>query len=214
MNPYVLFALAMCGIVLLSLIATAYLAARFNRAAKRDLAAAFEPLAGIIDGEIDLEEARVVGRYAGHIASGSVVRAPNTMGRLFLTEIIDSAGGESWSFTRDRASRAGDIAAPVSFNTAAAIETVYVSQTRELNDALAGSDGAHRLEYDASAGALRLSRPMRARRDIPPTAAFKSALDILVTIGPVNRGVQGAPDADWPGGRAPNLGAIGRGSHQ
>lgn len=202
MNPYVLFALAMCSIVTLSLVATAYLAARFNRAAKRDLAIALDPLAAIIDGEVDLDEARVTGRYAGHLASGGVVRAPNAMGRLFQTEIIDSAGGNDWSLTRDRHS--GAVAPPpTSAGTNDALEAAYAEHADQLGRAIAGGDGAHRLEYSASAGALRLSRPMRARRDIPPPAEVQAALDLLVAMGPVNRASQGAPDADWTGGRAP-----------
>lgn len=204
MNPYLLFALAMCSIVILALAATAYLAARFNRAAKRDLAAVLGPLATVLEGEVDVDEARVTGRYAGHLASGAVVRAPNAMGRLFQTEIIDSAGGEGWSFTRDRTSSSGPPPPPVSRDTHPSIEASYADHNHEIGRAIDGGDGSHRLEYAPDAGALRLSRPMRARRDVPSPEAFQTGLDVLVSIGPINRAVQGAPDADWAGGRSPS----------
>lgn len=204
MNPYVLFAIAMCGIVLLSLIATAYLAARFNRAAKRDLSVALEPLAAILNGQVDVDEALVNGRYAGHLANGAVIRAPNAMGRLFQSEIIDSAGGQTWTLTRDRTSKTGEVAPLVSRGTDPKIDAWYAAHADEIERAIADGDGSHRVEYLASAGALRLSRPMRARRDVASPEAFRAALDVLVALGPVNRSVQGAPDAGWPGGRSPS----------
>ena len=202
MNPYVLFAIAMCGIVLLSLGATAYLAARFNRAAKRDLAAALGPLAAVLDGNVDLEEARVTGRYAGHLAIGGVVRTPNGMGRMFQTEIVDSAGGESWSITRERDATRGEPRPSATMSTHPDIDAWYASHASEILPAIAGGDGGYRVEYAADAGALRLSRPMQARRDLPSAEAFRTGLDVLVSIGPVNRAAQGAPDADWMSGRS------------
>lgn len=208
MNPYVVFAIAMCGIVLLSLFATAYLAARFNRAAKRDLSVALDPLAAMLNGQVDVDEALVSGRYAGHLASGAVIRAPNTMGRLFQSEIIDSAGGESWMITRDRTSKTGEVAPLVCRGTDSKIDDWYAAHADEIERAIADGDGSHRVEYVASAGALRLSRPMRARRDVASPGAFCVALDLLVNLGPVNRSVQGAPDGDWPGGRSPSSVAL------
>lgn len=208
MNPYALFAIAMCGIILLALIATAYLAARFNRAAKRDLSIALDPLAAILNGQVDVEEALVTGRYTGHLASGAVIRAPNAMGRLFQAEIIDSAGGDSWTLTRDRTSKTGDVAPLVSRGTDSRIDDWYAANVDEIERAIADGDGSHRVEYVASADALRLSRPMRARRDVASPEAFRVALDLLVNLGPVNRSVQGAPDGDWPGGRSPSFVAL------
>jgi hypothetical protein len=45
---------------------------------------------------------------------------------------------------------------------------------------------------------------MRTRRDIPMAAEFRAQLDALVALGPINRLAQGAPDADWVGGRRPD----------
>ena len=75
MNPYLSTAIAMCVIVLLSLAGTAYLAAALNRRAKNDLQARLEPLAAVIDGEVDLEEGCVEGRFQGQIAVARVANA-------------------------------------------------------------------------------------------------------------------------------------------
>jgi hypothetical protein len=82
MSPYVTFALAMCAIVFLALAGTAYMAVYFNRRAKADLQAALAPLADVIAGEIDLDEASVTGRYRGQIAQGLVATLPGGMGRV------------------------------------------------------------------------------------------------------------------------------------
>ena len=99
MNPYLATAIAMCAIVLLSLAGTAYLAAVFNRRAKSDLQTRLEPLAAVIDGAADVEEARVEGRFRGQIAIGRVANAPGGFGRLFHVELVDSAGGLPWEWS-------------------------------------------------------------------------------------------------------------------
>ena len=80
MNPYVSATLAMCVIVILSLIATAYMAMYFNKRAKADLQQEMNPLADVIDGELNLEDAVVEGKFRGHIAEGrmatSIIGAP------------------------------------------------------------------------------------------------------------------------------------------
>src|SRR5215216_7284635 len=88
----------MCVIVLLSLIATAYMAMYFNKRAKADLQQAMAPLAEVIEGEIDLEEAVVRGRFGGHIAEGRMATSIIGAGRVFHTTIIDSAGGSKWAY--------------------------------------------------------------------------------------------------------------------
>ena len=55
MNPYLSFSIAMCGVVVIALAGTAYLAAYFNRRSKNDMEAALTPLAQVIDGEMDVE---------------------------------------------------------------------------------------------------------------------------------------------------------------
>src|SRR4051812_45865421 len=89
----------MCVIVLLSLAATAYLAVYFNRRAKDDLAQRLQPLAEAIDGQVNLDDARVDGRFHGQIAIGRLANAPGGFGRLFNVELVDSAGGQSWEWS-------------------------------------------------------------------------------------------------------------------
>ena len=84
----------MCIIVLLSLAGTAYLAVYFNRRAKDDLELRLEPIAETIDGQVNLDDARVDGRYHGQIAIARLANAPGGFGRLFHVELVDSAGGQ------------------------------------------------------------------------------------------------------------------------
>jgi hypothetical protein len=192
----------MCAIVLVSLVATAYLAATFNRRAKADLAAALEALAELIDGDVALDEAEVRGRYAGHLAFGRMANAQEGPGRVFQTELIDPAGGASWRFTSDPPRRAETsprhrlvTGEPT---VAARLQPDWGNLARGAIDPDADR---YRLEYDPAAGLLRFSRPMRTRRDIPAPAEFRAQLDLLVALGPINRSAQQAPDADWAGGR-------------
>jgi hypothetical protein len=203
-NVYVQFSLAMCAIVLISLVATAYLAASFNRRAKADLAAALGPLAELIDGEVSIEDAEVRGRYAGHLAFGRMANAAEGPGRVFQAELIDPAGGAGWRFTSDPARRTGerprhrlDTDDPILANR---LSPDWNALARSAIDPIADR---YRLEYDSGAGLLRFSRPMRTRRDIPAPTEFRAQLDLLVSMGPINRDAQGAPDADWAGGRRP-----------
>lgn len=204
MNPYLQFAIAMCLIVLLSLIGTAGLAARFNRGAKRDLADALGPLADLIEGEADTEEAVVKGRYAGHLVEGRVGSNPNGPGRAFLTDVIDPAGGAPWEVvswpTRDPAlppDRAFHASDP------GLAERLAVDWEASVRPVLDPDQERYRIDYDPAAGRLRLARPMRTRRDIPAPDVFRRQLDLLVALGPGNRKAQGAPDADFAGGRRP-----------
>lgn len=202
MNPYVSFSIAMCLIVLLSLGLTAYLAVMFNRRAKVDLEEALAPLAELIGGEVDVEEARVEGRYAGHLAEGRVARAGEGPGRVFQTSIVDAAGGQSWERT-STPSKQGKEPPSVSFFSAdASLESALAVAWDQMMELVLqpGSD-RFRIDYDPASGRLRFQRPMRTRRDIPSPDAFRRQLDLLVTLGPINRRAQGAPDADWTGGR-------------
>ena len=85
MSPYVWFGLAMVAIVIVSLIVTGNLAAKFNERAKTDLSASLGPLAEIIDGSKDVDSASVEGRFDGQIVTARVVSGPGGMGRLFET---------------------------------------------------------------------------------------------------------------------------------
>ena len=193
MNPYLAATLAMCVIVALSLAATAYLAAVFNRRAKADLAARLQPLAEAIGGEADVDEARVTGRYGGQLVFGRVANAPGGFGRLFHVEVVDAAGGTGWEWS---SLPAKDAPAPKrTFEGDPELE-------RRLGvdwDALAAvvPDATRQrfgFVYDPAAGMVRLTRAMRTRLDIPDPATFLRQLDALVRLGDANRRAQGAPE--------------------
>lgn len=203
-NVYVQFGLAMCVIVLLALIGSSWLAVRMNRSAKQDLQAALEPLAAVVNGTVSLEDASVSGRYAGHLAEGRMMNAATGPGRVFRSQITDPAGGVGWSLTSNPGKREGRPPERV-------VETTDDGLRARLNfdwDNLVGrvADPARdrfRLEYDPESGSVRFIRPMRTRRDLPTAEQFRAQLDMLVHLAQQNRVVQGAPNADWVGGRRP-----------
>ena len=98
----------MLGIVIFSLVVTGNLAASFNERAKRDMKAALEPLAQQLDGTVDIDDAKVDGRFHGQITSGHVVAGPGGMGRLFQTTYIEPAGGSAWKAVVRRPKSDGD----------------------------------------------------------------------------------------------------------
>lgn len=187
----------MCGIVFVSLAATAYMAVAFNRRAKADLTAALTPLAAAIDGEVDVDEASVQGRYAGHIVGGRMANATDGPGRVFLSELVDSAGGVAWQFLSDPAQRHGESAV----QRFESVNKELVTLLKPVCDAQLAAvvnpaQNRFRLDYDPEAGHLRFERPMRTRRDIPGVDAFRRQLDMLAALGQANRKAQGASDAD------------------
>ena len=199
MDPYLAFGLAMCAIVLISLAGTAYLAAMFNRRAKADLRAKLAPLAEVIDGEADLEEATVSGRYQGQLAYARMVSAQGGMGRLFNVEIVDSAGGAPWEWSSlpEKSQPApvrtfeGDPALEQRLGVDwAELATVVPDDTKQRFGFL----------YDPEAGMVRLSRAMHGRNDIPDPATFTRQLDALIALGNANRAAQAGSDATAPTG--------------
>jgi hypothetical protein len=191
MNPYLATAIAMTVIILLSLAGTAYLAAVLNRRAKADLRERLTPLAAAVDGAVDVEEARVEGRYRGQIAVGRVANAPGGFGRLFHVELVDAAGGEGWEWSSlvdkkhpepirtfegnpELRERLG-----IDFEAAAAV--VPENRTQRFG-----------FLYDPASGMVRLTREMRSRLDIPDAAQFTQQLETLRLMGEANRRAQGA----------------------
>jgi hypothetical protein len=192
-NPYLATAIAMCAIVLLSLAGTAYLAMVFNRKAKADLQERLGPLARAIDGSVDLDEARVEGRYRGQIAIGRVANAPGGFGRLFHLELVDAAGGEGWEW-----SSLPDKKLPeptrVFEGDPALRERLAVDFEREAM--VVPDDRRQRFGflYDPAAGMMRLTREMRTRLDIPDAETFARQLETLHRLGEANRRAQGRAD--------------------
>ena len=196
MDPYLAFGLAMCAIVLISLAGTAYLAAMFNRRAKADLRNKLVPLAEVIDGETDLEEAAVSGRYRGQLAYARMVTAQGGMGRLFNVEVVDSAGGVPWEWS---SLPEKNQPAPLrTFEGDPDLEQRLSVDWAELA-AVVPYDTKQRFGflYDPEAGMVRLSRAMHGRNDIPDPGTFTRQLDALIALGNANRAAQGdvAPSA-------------------
>jgi hypothetical protein len=194
MNPYLATAIAMCVIVVLSLAGTAYLAAVMNRRAKEDLLARLEPLAAVIDGAADIDEARVEGRYDGQIAIGRVANAPGGFGRLFHVELVDAAGGQAWEWSSLPEKKRPD---PVrGFEGGAALQERLGIDFEEIA-AVVPDDRVQRFGflYDPEAGMIRLTREMRSRLDIPDAETFQAQLETLRRLGEANRRAQDAPRA-------------------
>jgi hypothetical protein len=190
-NPYLSFALAMCVIVFLALAGTSYLAVYFNRKAKEDLEAALTPLAQVVEGEIDLDEASLNGRYKGHLTNAKVSTLPGGMGRVFLISLIDGAGGQPWQWTLTRSKN--PIEAPSgSFDTEpAGLADVARPVLTEMTAIPSLSEAWFRVGYDPAAGHVQLTRPMRNRRDIPVAPSFRQLLDSLYEVAAANRAAQG-----------------------
>ncbi|MCC6314847.1 MAG: hypothetical protein IT337_12635 [Thermomicrobiales bacterium] len=195
MNPvYLQFGLAMCLVVGLALAGTAYLAAAFNRRGKTDLRQRLEPLAAVVAGEADVDEATVRGHHDGQIAIARVANAPGGFGRLFHVELVDAVGGRAWEWSnlpvkgQAEPNRVfeGDAALRerLGLDFAALAAAVPQANTQRWG-----------FLYDPAAGMVRLSREMRTRLDIPDAAQFAAQLDALARIGAANRRAQQDPDA-------------------
>ena len=176
----------MLGVVVVSLLVTGNLAATFNERAKNDLKNALDPLAAILEGATDVEEAKVDGKFGGQITTGKVVSGPGGMGRLFQTTYVEPAGGTSWSavVTRPK-SEDGDWE-----RTFEGGPDEIKACVHEQLDALLPFPGWFELVYDPQAGSLRLTRAMQSRRDIPTPERFKLYLETLERVGSENRRVQ------------------------
>ena len=186
MNPYVAVTLVMCGVIFVALAATAYMAVFFTRRAKADLQAALTPLAGIVAGEADTEEAQVEGRFNGKLGFGRMANAEGGPVRVFQTELIDAAGGEKWLY--------------VAYPTKGTIEhrpeggPVFDALATLRRDDLATILGIEadwfQLEYSPEGGYVRLTAPMATRKDIPSPEVFQRQLETLDRLSDENRAWQ------------------------
>jgi len=188
-NAYAQFGLAMCLLVGIALAGTAWLAAHFNRKAKQDLAARLTPLADAIGGEVDLEEAKVTGRWQGAIAEGQMANAQGGFGRLFKVSLVDAAGGTRWEWSNlpqknePEPTRTFDGGEELEGRLGldwTALAAVVPEATKQRWGWI----------YDPESGMVQLARAMRTRHDIPGAEEFTAQLDALRTIGEANRRAQ------------------------
>lgn len=181
----------MCGVILIALIGTSYLAVYFTRRAKADLERLMTPLAGVIDGELDLDEAEVAGRYEGYLVAARMANAAAGTVRLFQLDLIDPAGGEGWNYVYSRP-RKEQTVPTINFEShnVNIRESLPHLQSDHLKSLNPDATEWLQLEYSPGAGYVRLARPLRGRNDIPTTERFETDLHYLRTLARENRAVQ------------------------
>ncbi|CAN5759765.1 hypothetical protein BH23CHL5_BH23CHL5_12430 [soil metagenome] len=181
----------MCLVLILALAGTSYLAVYFNRKAKDDLGASLSPLARMIEGTVDLDEATISGRYLGHLTEARVSTLPGGMGRVFLISLVDGAGGSGWTWTLTRSKEpglppSGEFESEVK-GIAEATDQQFESLTRDPTM----TETWFRVAYAPDAGTITLTKPMQNRRDIPRVEEFARLLDEVHEVAAANRSVQG-----------------------
>jgi hypothetical protein len=194
MNPYLSFSIAMCAVVIIALAGTAYLAVYFNRRAKKDMEASLQPLAEVIEGEIDVETGLASGRYQGQLAEGQVATMPGGMSRIFLISVVEGAGGRPWEWTLTRSKEPGGPDETSFKEQVPGVTDRIEPALLELKDDPDLQGIWYRIEYDPASGILKMTRPMRVRRDMPNADAFRRYLDALIAAAAANRAAQG-PDS-------------------
>lgn len=186
MNPYVAVTLVMCGVIFLSLAATAYMAVYFTRKAKADLQQALAPLAEALGGKADVEEAQVEGRYEGKLAFGRMAHAEGGPVRVFQVEVIDGAGGERWLYVAYPGKGTTDFR-PDGSPMFGELEVLHHV---DLATSLAVRSDWFQLEYSPDGGHVRLTMPMSTRKDIPSEDDFRRQLAVLDRLSDENRAMQ------------------------
>lgn len=190
----------MCAVLFISLALTAYLAVYFNRRAKADLQAALDPLAQRILGTADIEAAKVNGRFDRKLVIGRMTHAEGGPVRVFQIDVIDGAGGDHWMYVslapkKDGTARTGDFQ-----SVSAWLESgLTVMKTADLPALLGASDEWFQVEYAPEGGYVRMTRPMRTRKDLPDGDAFVAQLEWLSRLADQNRVLQEGSGAISPG---------------
>lgn len=187
MTPYILTGLAMCLVLLIALAGTAYLAVFFNRRAKADLEAALSPLAQLVDGTVNLEEAEVTGTWNGSPVFARMANASEGPGRVFQSDVLDAAGGEPWRYTSNPGKNDAPHTVEYSGPGGARPEVEPLIDEGIVTFLDPGYE-RFRVEYLPDKGIVRLVRAMRTRRDIPTSDVLRQQLDMLTAIADRNRG--------------------------
>lgn len=191
MNPYVLAGLAMCMILVIALVGTSYLAVYFTRRARADLERLMTPLAELVDGEVNLDEAEIKGIWQGNLVMARMANAAAGTVRLFQVDMIDAAGGTEWNYVYSRPrkdhpdpeiefiSEQPDLQQQLSKLDLSALEPLHIDERDWLQ-----------LEYSPEAGHVRLVRPMNGRNDLPSPERLRQDLDYLGPLCDENRSIQ------------------------
>jgi hypothetical protein len=181
----------MCAIIVIALVGTSYLAVYFTRRARADLERMLVPLAELIDGKVDLDEAEIKGHCQGNLVMGRMANAAAGTVRLFQIDMIDAAGGVGWNYVYSRPRK--DHSAP---------EIEFISDRPGIQAALPSLQEARlgplqpndrdwmQLEYNPEAGHIRLARPLKGRTEIPTPERFRDDLAYLVSLCAENRDYQ------------------------
>lgn len=183
--------LAMCVIILIAVVGTSYLAVYFTRRAKADLERLLVPLAEIVEGEADVDEAEVKGTWQRNLVMARMANAAAGTVRLFQIDMIDAAGGTGWNFVYSRPRKnhpepeieflpdEPELRRQLTRLDLPALEPLHIDEREWLQ-----------LEYDPAAGHVRLARPLKGRNDIPSPERFRADLEYLVTLCDQNRAIQ------------------------
>ena len=181
----------MCAIIVIAIIGTSYLAVYFTRRARADLERYMVPLAEMLDGEVDLDEAEVKGSWKGNLVMGRMANAAAGTVRLFQTDMIDAAGGTGWNYVYSRPRKDHPDPEIEFISERPEIQTELVALASEELEPLRPNDRDWmQLEYNPEAGHIRLARPLKGRTEIPSPERFKEDLDYLVAICEENRAYQ------------------------
>lgn len=183
--------LAMCLVIGVALVGTAYLAMYFTRRAKADLEALLAPLAEYLEGEVDIENASVSGRWNGTLAMARMAGAAGGTVRVWQVDLIDAAGGDAWNYvySRPRKSRPEPEIDIVTDNAAIAARLKAVDREAIAPLEPEATDWVQ-VEYNPEGGYVRAARPMHGRNDIPGVERFETDLRFLQRVGDENRAMQ------------------------
>ena len=191
MNPYLVTGLVMCGVIIVALVGTSYLAVYFTRRAKADLEQLLTPLAEHLDGKADIENASVEGTWGGTIVQARMAGAAAGTVRVWQVDLIDAAGGEAWNYVYSR---------PKKGQTEPVID--IVTENRDIAGMLGKIDRETieplqpdatdwvQVEYSPDGGYVRVARPMHGRNDIPAPDRLETDLRFLQRVGDENRALQ------------------------
>lgn len=199
MNPYVATGLAMCLVILIALVGTAYLAVYFTRRAKADVERMLTPLAELVNGKADVDEASVTGRWKDAMVIGRMANAAAGTVTLWQSDLIDAAGGEAWNFVYSRPN-------PKKKDPAEEIEIVTESEAlrfwlegwtvSDIDEIRPQETDWVQVEYSPEGGYVRVARPIKGRNQIPSSQEFSKDLDLALRVGQENRTRQEGTDSE------------------